>query len=249
MGFSAFSPSPFPHPPSRLLLIIFPPQDGVHKAQSDRQRLTGDMLKLLKTQDRTYIQTLQNHEARAIEKLRAELVHASSSSAAAAAGGGSSRHMVFDEDGKDGAEVDAGDEWDDADGDDDEEEEEEEAPRPTAGRKRGRAGDDDDEEDDDGGDGGAGAGAVKKPKKTAAETEASRKAAKAATKARAQLEKATARRYRELSEREARAKKLETLGAHMDLGRALLKKGRRTKVADGEGDAPAVYKWRDERKR
>jgi hypothetical protein len=206
------------------------------------------MLKLLKTQDRTYIQTLQNHEARAIEKLRAELVHASSSSAAAA-GGGSSRHMVFDEDGKDGAEVDAGDEWDDADGDDDDEEEEEEAPRPTAGRKRGRAGDDDEEEDDDGGDGGAGAGAVKKPKKTAAETAASRKAAKAATKARAQLEKATARRYRELSEREARAKKLETLGAHMDLGRALLKKGRRTKVADGEGDAPAVYKWRDERKR
>lgn len=54
--------------------------------------------------------------------------------------------------------------------------------------------------------------------------------------------------YAELAERRARVAKLKSVGAHMDLCRSLQKPGKRTKVADAKGGAPAQYKWRAERK-
>lgn len=45
----------------------------MHQAESERPLLTGDMLKVMKTQDRTYIQTMKNQEDRKIERLRASL--------------------------------------------------------------------------------------------------------------------------------------------------------------------------------
>ena len=57
------------------------------------------------------------------------------------------------------------------------------------------------------------------------------------------------RAYAELDERMERSEKLGRLAQHMDLKRALLQKGKRVKVKDAEGEAPAVYKWKAERKR
>ena len=55
--------------------------------------------------------------------------------------------------------------------------------------------------------------------------------------------------YAELAARKERIGKLRKLEAHMELERALLRPGKRMKIADATGDAPAVYKWRSERKR
>ncbi len=57
------------------------------------------------------------------------------------------------------------------------------------------------------------------------------------------------RAYAELDQRMERSEKLGKLAQHMDLKRALLGKGKRAKVKDAEGDAPAVWKWKSERKR
>ena len=55
--------------------------------------------------------------------------------------------------------------------------------------------------------------------------------------------------YAELAARRERVAKLGKLEAHMDLQRALLQPGKRVKVSDAKGDAPAIYRWRAERKR
>ena len=70
-------------------------------------------------------------------------------------------------------------------------------------------------------------------------------ARKAAKKARKLKDKA----YGELDARMERSEKLGQLAEHMELKKALLAKGRRTKIKDADGDAPAVYKWFPERKR
>jgi hypothetical protein len=57
------------------------------------------------------------------------------------------------------------------------------------------------------------------------------------------------RSYAELEARMERSGKMARLGEHMDLQRALLQKGRRVKVADAEGDRPAVFKWKTQRKK
>lgn len=75
-------------------------------------------------------------------------------------------------------------------------------------------------------------------------------AAKIAAKARKVLRKANARAYSEIEAKEDRVKKLTSLELHMDLSRKLLtSRGKRVKVADAEGDLPAVYRWKQERKR
>jgi U3 small nucleolar RNA-associated protein 11 len=57
------------------------------------------------------------------------------------------------------------------------------------------------------------------------------------------------RAYAELDERMERSEKLGKLAQHLELKRALLQKGKRVKVKDAQGDAPAMYKWKAERKR
>lgn len=66
---------------------------------------------------------------------------------------------------------------------------------------------------------------------------------------RKKVERAREGAYAELEERLDRADKLDKLRQHMDLQRALMQKGRRKKVQEASGDAPAVYKWKPERKK
>ena len=56
-------------------------------------------------------------------------------------------------------------------------------------------------------------------------------------------------RYAEVEARLQRADKLEMVEAHLETRKALRGKGRRRKVASADGDRPAVFKWRTERKR
>ena len=54
--------------------------------------------------------------------------------------------------------------------------------------------------------------------------------------------------YRELAERMARADKLKRIMAHKQLEKTLMSsKGKKRKVKDAEGGAPAVYKWKRQR--
>jgi U3 small nucleolar RNA-associated protein 11 len=209
----------------------------VHKAQSDRPKLTADMLKLMKTQDRTYVQTMKNSEDAKIGRLRASLHRVREAEE------GGSGHMKFDEEGEEageGAAAGAADVWLD-------QEELEEAAaaaaaaKVAAGRKRRRAAEEEEEEEEEDAAGGGRAAAGGAPLDKAAQ--------KAARKQRRTLEKERRKSYTELERREARSAKLGVLAAHMDVSRALLQKGRRVKVADAQGDAPPQYKWRTERKR
>lgn len=82
-------------------------------------------------------------------------------------------------------------------------------------------------------------------------------------KAHAKAKRARERSYVELEARLERSSKLAKLGEVIDRDREMLKKGRRVKVRvpkaaaggddDGDGDgnkkAPAVFKWKTERKR
>lgn len=55
--------------------------------------------------------------------------------------------------------------------------------------------------------------------------------------------------YKELSQRLTRQDKIRTTLDHMQLHKNLSGKGRRSKVQDAASGRPAVYKWRQERKR
>ena len=70
-------------------------------------------------------------------------------------------------------------------------------------------------------------------------------ARRAAKKAR----RAKDRAFAELDARLARQETLARLGTHMDTKRALAQKGQRVKVKEAEGELPAVYKWKAQRKR
>ncbi|KAJ0406284.1 hypothetical protein P43SY_007072 [Pythium insidiosum] len=55
--------------------------------------------------------------------------------------------------------------------------------------------------------------------------------------------------YRELNERLIRANKLKQMSERLDLERKVQAKGKKRKVKDAEGGAPAVYKWKKERQK
>jgi len=55
--------------------------------------------------------------------------------------------------------------------------------------------------------------------------------------------------YEELARAEARVAGLENARKHLQLKRDLQGKGKRRKLSDAEGDKPAVYVWRTERRR
>ena len=74
-------------------------------------------------------------------------------------------------------------------------------------------------------------------------------ALKAAKKDRKRADRAREGAYAELEDRVDRSAKMARLTEHMELEQALLKKGRRVKVADAVGDAPAVFRWKAQRKR
>ena len=63
------------------------------------------------------------------------------------------------------------------------------------------------------------------------------------------LRKQQRQAYKELEERKQRHAKLDTLVRTFDTRKALQGKGRRRKVKDAEGDEPAQFKWKQDRKR
>lgn len=179
---------------------------GVHKGESERQALTADMLQLLKTQDKTYIQTQLNSEKQKAERLLSTLHNTKDA-------GRHNSHVKFEENREDDDDVLSA--WDPL--------EDIEAPvAPSLKRKRLEEQPQDDVKD--------------------ADLALDRKSRK-------KIEKAKRRSYAELEQRQERVKKLTTLAAHMDVTRALLQKGKRVKIADPDGDKPAVYMWKPQRKR
>lgn len=203
--------------------------------RAERPRLTADMLAVLKTQDKTYVQTQLNAETRKAERLRASLHHPGGRGGAPAG-----THLSFDDpDGSGGGEEeDALPEWDAL-------EDAVEVPA-GAGSKRRRP-------EEEVGSSLLPQAQRKQAKRGAGAAPPSAKAAAAAVaaarKGRKKLEKLRRGSYAELEQRQERIRKLSTLAAHMDVTRALLQKGKRTKVADAEGEAPAVYVWKPQRKR
>jgi len=197
--------------------------------------LTADMLALLKTQDIGYIRTIKAAEVSKLEKAKSSL-HVKRYI-------GQGSRILFDENGN----VISKDELnkvmkDDLEEEEEEEEQEEEKEKEevvvksTFNTKRLRPSSTDEEV----GEGGDNSISLKK----------SKIAAKIAAKARKVLRKANARAYSEIVAKEDRVKKLTSLELHMDLSRKLLtSRGKRVKVADAEGDLPAVYRWKQERKR
>lgn len=184
-------------------------KNGVHKDESTRPKLTAEMLGVLKTQDKTYVQTMLNAEQSKIEKLRATLHDPRAATAA-------NNHIKFNEGEEDNGAYDAELEWDPL---------EDVEPGASGSRKRKRPADE--------ADGSASDGSALGPER----------------KARKKLEKLRRKSYAELEARQERAQKLHVLSQHMDVSRALLGKGRRVKIADANGDKPAVYMWKTERKR
>lgn len=56
--------------------------------------------------------------------------------------------------------------------------------------------------------------------------------------------------YKELTQREERTRKMTVAAAHLDVQRAVMNSGgTKRKIKDAEGDKPAVYQWKRERKR
>eukprot|EP00941_MAST-03F_sp_MAST-3F-sp1_P002548 g2548.t1 len=63
------------------------------------------------------------------------------------------------------------------------------------------------------------------------------------------IKKKRDRAYAELEQRLERAKKMNLLRQHLQSHKDRQGKGKRKKVKDAEGDAPAIYKWKKQRKR
>jgi U3 small nucleolar RNA-associated protein 11 len=199
---------------------------GVHTEDRSRARpaLSADMLAVLKTQDKAYVSTLKSAEEKKVARLSAALHFVPLPGAPRP-----NRHTVF----VDEAELSAA--------------------RTCAGGSAGVSGGSSAEVSGGGVVAGAGAGAASAGSSAAAATTTmtattTRGASKRVVRARDEAHGPSGG-YAELAARKERVVKLRKLEAHMDLERALLRPGKRMKVADATGDAPAVYKWRAERKR
>eukprot|EP00940_MAST-03C_sp_MAST-3C-sp2_P002507 g2507.t1 len=72
---------------------------------------------------------------------------------------------------------------------------------------------------------------------------------KLSVKAMKKIERRREKAYVELKERKKREKKLSALRSHLQLQKNLSGKGQRRKVKDAQGNRPAVYKWKQRRKR
>jgi U3 small nucleolar RNA-associated protein 11 len=219
--------------------------------------LTADLLRVLKTQDAGYVRALQGAEERRVERMRASL----QGTREAAAGGAAGRHTVFrdEEDEEDdagaGGTGGAGGEGGRASSaaaaaarardDDFTATDADAAPADRAPARKRRRGATPAPAALAAAPAGAAAGAAAGGAAGAADAPPSRKQAAAAAKQARLLVKEQARAYAELAAREGRVRKLSALSQHFDIKRKLLSsKGRRTKVADAQGDLPPVYKWK-----
>ena len=200
---------------------------GVHEktkaADKAKPELTKELLAVMQTQDARYVGTLVAAEEKKIARLAATL-HLPPETAAAA--GGKGKHTVFVENSEDAADFDAATYFD-----------VEPAallkvhnrPRKSSAAAAAAAAATV--------SGRSGSGVGPKGAKLGGSSRAERRAAPASAA------------YAELAERRARVSQLASVGAHMDVRRALQKPGKRTKVADAKDGKPAQYKWRAERKR
>ena len=207
---------------------------GVHNIAHEGGRVSKDMQKLLDTQSSRYATFRRTIEANKIEKLQASL-HGLGGAAR------SNTHTLFAESAEDGrvlremkkaaarALKEGG-----------------RSTRRTARASAARAAAEDDESggssggsSDEGGSDGAGAGARGR----------GGAAALVVAKLPKRLRKQQRQAYKELEERKQRHAKLDTLVRTFDTRKALQGKGRRRKVKDAEGDEPAQFKWKQDRKR
>ena len=203
---------------------------GVYEGASEGGRLGPDMLALLQTQDRGYVSTVKAAEDRRIERLQSSLhvlpmVHSSSSSSQP------NRHTVFVDSAEEAAAFDAA------------------AFLDTDPALLGRTFNRPRKAQLSGGGLLGGAAAAAAAAGSGASAGAAGAAEKAERRSLKRSRKEKDRAYAELDERMERSEKLGKLAQHMDLKRALQQKGKRVKVKDAEGDAPALFKWKSERKR
>jgi U3 small nucleolar RNA-associated protein 11 len=183
-------------------------KDGVHTtgavaAAAAPPAMTPDLLKMLKTQDRSYVTTRKAQEDAQIGRLQSSLHLLGAAPAAAGA------HIVFVDDADAQAAFEPAAYFD------------------TAPELVGRA--------------------FNRPRTAA--LEAGEMVAPLPKGGKRRLERARDASYAELEERLERSAKLGSLGRTMDVQAELRKKGRRVKVADAAGDAPAVFKWKTQRKK
>ena len=203
---------------------------GVFVGASERGRMSADMLAVLQTQDRGYVATAKAAEDARVARLQGAL-HVLPQTGAALPPL-ASRHTVFVDSAEEAAAFDAAAFLD--------------TDAALLGRAFNRprraqlAGGELLGSGSGGGAGGAGAAAA-----AAAGGGVDKEERRSLKRARRERDRA----YAELDERMERSEKLGRLAQHMDLKRALLQKGKRVKVKDAEGEAPAVYKWKAERKR
>ena len=210
---------------------------GVFVGESERGRMSADMLAVLQTQDRGYVATAKAAEDRRIERMQSALhvlpVAVEGSSSSGGGSGGAPRHTVFVDTAEEAAAFDAARFLD--------------TDPALLGRAFNRprraqlAGGELLGSGSGGGGGAGGSGAAA----AAAGGGVDKEERRSLKRARRERDRA----YAELDERMERSEKLGRLAQHMDLKRALLQKGKRVKVKDAEGEAPAVYKWKAERKR
>jgi U3 small nucleolar RNA-associated protein 11 len=200
---------------------------GVFVGASERGRMSADMLAVLQTQDRGYVATAKAAEDARVARLQGAL-HVLPQ-AGAALPPLPSRHTVFVDSAEEAAAFDAA------------------AFLDTDAALLGRTFNRPRRAQLAGGEmlGGSGAAAAAAGGGSGGGGGVDKEERRSLKRARRERDRA----YAELDERMERSEKLGRLAQHMDLKRALLQKGKRVKVKEAEGDAPAVYKWKAERKR
>lgn len=196
-------------------------KDGIHEIDG-RKELSPDVILMMKTQDKAYINTVLSTEGKNIEKLQSSL-HLLPSEA-----GKLNSHVTFsvDEDEDNGYDVYAKkkkmlqldmESEEEMDRDDDDEQTAFEVNESKVLQDLGISLSDDEVDDKD-------------EKKLAKKNY-----------------KAKVRTLKELEERLKRSQKLERARSELDLEKAMQSKGRRTLVSKGDKNTPAVYKWQTKR--
>ena len=195
--------------------------DGIHKL-NDRDNLATvetDVKQLMRTQDAAYVQTKLNQETRKIEKLNKTLHFLNSGRSS------SNKHTIFFDKDEDIEKFSASEYFDTV----------EELKNRTYNRPR---------------------------KATLSKTTVRGGTVKSIIESNAEeedpvllkrqmkkLKKKRKRAYNELNARIEREEKLQATVNHLELRKQLHAGGRRRKVKEGDGNQPAVYRWKRERKR
>ena len=240
-------------------------RDGKHEARAaqrddDEPRASADVQKLAETQDLAYLESKRAHEQRVVDRMRAQL-----HGVGAADGGrpviGSRGEDDESEDDEDGSDNDNDNDNDEANGAKNKRrraqrknKRKRDGPQHTLFLKTRQEAVDFDKAEHFGTVPELADVAHNRVRREDLESGSWRVLGVPATeelqrKALARGVKDRAKMYAELARREERLEKLKQAIAHVQLQRNLHGKGRRKKVKGPEGDAPAVYKWKFERKR